>query len=131
MNQPYINSDGTDVWFGKHYILDLFGISNFRSKDELEGFLTLAVQASGANILHSYIHHFGNHGYSGVLVLEESHISIHTWPEEQFASMDIYMCGQCDPLASVKFIIFWLNPKKYECVELKRGLIKSNIVLDL
>jgi len=76
--EPYINTNGTDSYFGEHFILDLFGISSFDSIATLHEFLVKAVEKAGATILNSYIHDFGNDGYSGVLVLEESHISIHT-----------------------------------------------------
>ena len=55
-----------------------------------------------ATILHSHFHHFGpDGGVSGVVVLAESHISIHTWPERDFAAVDIFMCGACDPYRSL------------------------------
>ena len=61
-----------------------------------------AAEAAGATILHSHFHHFSpDGGVSGVLVLAESHISIHTWPERDFAAIDIFMCGACDPYHSL------------------------------
>ena len=54
---------------------------------------------AGATVLHGHFQSFGpGQGVSGVLVLAESHISIHTWPDRRFAAIDIFMCGNCDPL---------------------------------
>ena len=56
--------------------------------------------ATGATILHGHFHHFGpNSGVSGVLVLAESHVSIHTWPERDYAALDIFVCGDCNPIS--------------------------------
>ena len=64
----------------------------------IDAALKEAAIIAGATILHSHFHHFSpNGGVSGVLVLAESHISIHTWPERDFAALDIFMCGACDP----------------------------------
>ena len=77
---------------------------------------------AGANILHSYIHDFGNGGVSGVIVLEESHISIHTWPEKAFAAIDVYLCGDCTPIIAIEYLIQAFHPEKYEYVDIKRGI---------
>ena len=63
-----------------------------------------SVLRTGAKILHSYYHPFGDGmGVSGVTVLSESHISIHTWPERSFASIDVFMCGNCDPQTTINY----------------------------
>ncbi len=81
-----------------HLLVDLWGATNLCDPDHIDRALREAAEAAGATILHGHFHHFSpNGGVSGVLVLAESHISIHTWPERDFASIDIFMCGACDP----------------------------------
>jgi S-adenosylmethionine decarboxylase len=60
---------------------------------------------------------------SGVLVLAESHISIHTWPEREFASIDIFMCGACDPYDSLPALKAAFAPQTVNLNEQRRGLI--------
>ena len=68
----------------------------------IETTLRQAVQLSGATLLHIHLHHFTpNAGVSGVAVLAESHISIHTWPERQYAALDVFMCGDADPYRAI------------------------------
>jgi S-adenosylmethionine decarboxylase len=61
--------------------------------------------ASGASVLHSYFHHFGEgFGVTGIVALAESHATIHSWPENNYAAVDIFMCGECDPKIAMDFI---------------------------
>ncbi len=81
---------------GQHGLLDLYGVDKALLCDEqqISHYLTEAAHLAGATILQSHFHSFGVHdGVTGVLLLSESHMSIHTWPEHQFAAIDIFMCG--------------------------------------
>lgn len=126
MEKIYVNSDKNNKWYGIHYLLDFYGVDNIFIPNEadyiLNGLKTAAV-FSEATILHSYIHEFGNGGYSGVVVLEESHISIHTWPEDNYISIDIYMCGNCFPERAYFYLLEFFQPTKHNCEVIKRGLI--------
>lgn len=123
MSESYINTDGDNTWFGLHYILDMYGIKEPPQNIlEARSYLESAARTAGATILHSHIHEFGNGGFSGAVILQESHISIHTWPEKSFAAVDVYMCGNCNPLAAIKFLIDLCKPDRYEYVDIKRGL---------
>jgi len=64
----------------------------------LEQALKTCAKRAGATVVQTYIHHFNPIGLSGVLIIAESHIAIHTWPEENYASFDIYTCG-CPDIA--------------------------------
>ena len=76
------------------------------------------------SVLQINIHHFGEgQGVSGVAILAESHISIHTWPERNFAAFDIFMCGNTNPESSLNFLKKKFKPSKVEIKKLKRGLI--------
>lgn len=122
MDKSYVNEEAGDSWFGHHIILDLWGIKPaIQDASKVEWYLQKAAIDSGATILHSYMHNFGNGGVSGVVVLKESHISIHTWPERAFAAIDVYLCGECDPLIAIRYLIQVFEPNKYEYVPIKRG----------
>ncbi|MEL7239394.1 MAG: adenosylmethionine decarboxylase [Planctomycetota bacterium] len=83
---------------GAHVIVDFWGATRLDDPAFVERALKAAAEAAGAQILHSHTHHFSPYGgVTGVVVLAESHISIHTWPERGFAAIDIFMCGDCDP----------------------------------
>jgi S-adenosylmethionine decarboxylase len=79
---------------------------------------------AGATLLHLHLHHFGpNAGLSGVAVLAESHISIHTWPERGYAALDVFMCGVCDPYKAVPVLRRAFEPGNVQLSEQKRGVI--------
>ncbi|HFC8833529.1 TPA: adenosylmethionine decarboxylase [Neisseria subflava] len=81
---------------GNHGLLDLYGCDEAILKDEgrLKTALMAAAQATEATILTKHFHTFGGAGgVTGVLLLAESHISIHTWPEHRFAAIDAFICG--------------------------------------
>ena len=85
---------------GTHLLADLSGIAAPRLRDSaaLERLLRTAASTAGAQVLHSHFHSFGaGMGVTGVVLLAESHISIHTWPECGFAAVDIFMCGAARP----------------------------------
>lgn len=83
---------------GTHLILDCWQAHNLDNLDHIEQALREAVDVTGATLLHLHLHHFTpNGGISGVAVLAESHISIHTWPERNYAALDIFMCGETEP----------------------------------
>jgi S-adenosylmethionine decarboxylase len=93
----FIERDGR-VYAGTHLILDLWGASRLDELDYVEKALRAAVEVAGATLLHIHLHHFTpNGGISGVAVLAESHISVHTWPERKFAAFDVFMCGDTQP----------------------------------
>ena len=78
---------------GVHLIVDLYEAQHLDDIDHIEATLRRCVQAASATLLHIHLHHFQPNGVSGVAVLAESHISIHTWPEAGYAALDVFMCG--------------------------------------
>lgn len=108
---------------GTHLLVDLWGATNLGDPDLIDAALRKAALAAGATILHSHFHHFSpNGGVSGVVVLAESHISIHTWPERDFAAVDIFMCGACDPHDAVPVLEAAFKPSSVQLDEQRRGL---------
>ena len=79
---------------GNHLLIDLFGCTGLGSIAVVERALRDTVTASGATLLDLRLHGFGEGcGVTGVALLAESHISIHTWPERDYAAVDIFLCG--------------------------------------
>ncbi len=110
---------------GAHLLADMHGISADKLKDAavLEDLLCHSAQTAGAQILFSHFHSFGTgQGITGVVLLAESHISIHTWPEFGFAAADIFMCGQAQPQRALEVIKLALQPESCEVQSIKRGL---------
>lgn len=92
---------------GQHILLDLSGIDVTLGCDvnAIEQLLRQAAHVAGATPIHSHFHRFGEGmGITGVLLLQESHISIHTWPEHAYAAVDIFMCGDALPMLAARCI---------------------------
>jgi len=120
----FIEKDGVR-YAGGHLLLDLWGARSLTDPEAIETALREAALAAGATILHTHLHQFGDGGgVSGVLVLAESHISIHTWPERDFAAIDIFMCGACDPHKSVPLLQRAFQPDDLQISEYRRGLTR-------
>lgn len=105
-------------------LADLSGVAPALLADSqrLEALLRDAAAAAGATILHSHFHAFGpGQGVTGVVLLAESHISIHTWPEQQFAAADIFMCGASQPELALAVIRAALAPMACDIQTVRRA----------
>ena len=97
----FIVRDGM-AYAGTHLIIDLWGASHLDDIPRMEQAFLDCVRECGATLLHIHMHHFTpNGGVSGVAVLAESHISVHTWPERDYAAFDVFMCGDAKPELAV------------------------------
>ena len=118
----YFYQSGGDRFAGLHLIVDLWGARRLNDKAFIESTLRKCVEVSGATLLHIHLHRFTeNGGISGVAVLAESHISIHSWPEHGYAAMDIFMCGDTDPQRAVDVLRDAFQPDRMEVGEHRRG----------
>ncbi|MGH1540219.1 MAG: adenosylmethionine decarboxylase [Arenicella sp.] len=109
---------------GTHLILDLWGASQLDDLDLMERAMRDSVAVAGATLLHIHLHHFTpNGGISGVAVLAESHISVHTWPERNFAAFDIFMCGDAEPEKAIPVLREAFAPESFNVSEHLRGTI--------
>ncbi len=88
----------------------------------LEALLVEAAQAAGATVVARVFHQFRPQGVTGVLVIRESHLSIHTWPEIGYVSADFYTCGDCQPHRAFELLRDRLGAGESELVEVRRGL---------
>ena len=124
VQKDYFVEKNGEKFAGTHLLVDLWGATNLCDPELIDTALREAAEAAGATILHGHFHHFSpNGGVSGVLVLAESHISIHTWPERDFAAIDIFMCGACDPHLSIPALKAAFKPASVELDEQWRGRI--------
>jgi S-adenosylmethionine decarboxylase len=100
----FIVRDGK-TYAGTHLIIDLFDAERLTDKPHMEAVFRACVEACGATLLHSHVHTFlPSGGLSGVAVLAESHISVHTWPERGYAAFDVFMCGDAEPEKAVAIL---------------------------
>jgi S-adenosylmethionine decarboxylase len=107
---------------GAHLIIDLYDAKKLDDLAHIEAALRDCVEASGATLLHIHLHHFEpNGGVSGVAVLAESHISIHSWPENGYAALDVFMCGNANPDACVPVLRKAFRPSRIAVSEHLRG----------
>ena len=111
---------------GAHLLADFHGVAadSLSDADAIESLLLDSARAAGARILHSHFHAFGpGRGITGVLLLAESHISIHTWPEFGFAAADIFMCGRAEPQRALAVIRSALQPASCTVQTITRGQV--------
>ncbi|MBV1915098.1 MAG: adenosylmethionine decarboxylase [Pseudomonadales bacterium] len=93
------------MMMGQHLLIECRGEHALLNSDQLEELMTRAARAGGATIIASHFHNFGGHGgVTGVLMLAESHITVHTWPEVSYAAFDIFMCGDAKPEKAAEVI---------------------------
>ncbi|MGH8497824.1 MAG: adenosylmethionine decarboxylase [Methylococcales bacterium] len=119
----FIERNGA-VYAGTHLILDLWGAKSLDDLQYMEAAIRRAVDSCDATLLHLHLHHFTpNGGISGVAVLAESHISVHTWPERDFAAFDVFMCGHARPEKAIEVFEEAFFPKRIEVVEQLRGRV--------
>jgi S-adenosylmethionine decarboxylase len=119
----FIERNGS-VFAGVHLIIDLWGASHLDDLERMEKALRDCVDKAKATLLHIHLHHFTpNGGVSGVAVLAESHISVHTWPERDFAAFDVFMCGNSQPSETIPVLSSAFHPQKIIIRENLRGVL--------
>ncbi len=119
----FVVKDGL-TYAGTHLLLEMWDAANLDDTDYCGQALRDAAEAAGATVLHAHMHHFiQGGGVSGFVLLAESHISIHTWPERAFVALDIFMCGACDPYAAVPILKKAFASPNIHLSEIKRGLV--------
>ena len=118
----FVERDGIR-YAGTHLIIDLVRAERLDDLDHIDQTLRRCVDAAGATLLHIHLHRFTpNGGISGVAVLAESHISIHSWPEHGYAALDVFMCGDTDPNATIDVMKEAFSPGKVVVKTERRGM---------
>ena len=118
----FVRRDGLE-FAGTHLILDFWEASRLDDLELMGETLKKSVIAAKATLLHLHLHHFTpNSGISGVAVLAESHISVHTWPERHYAAFDVFMCGDARPEKTINVLKKAFKPQKVTVTEHLRGM---------
>ena len=120
----FVCRDGVE-FAGMHVFLDLWEATQLDDVPYMEAVLRRAVDACGANLLHVHLHHFSPTGISGVAVLAESHITVHTWPERGFAAFDVFMCGDARPELAIPIFEHAFSAGRSQARNVRRGLVES------
>ena len=112
------------TYAGSHLIIDLWEAEGLDDRGRIEQALVDSVHAAGATLLHIHLHTFNEGGgSSGVAVLSESHISVHTWPERRYAAFDVFMCGEAEPRKALTVLKAAFNPGRIVIGEHNRGML--------
>jgi S-adenosylmethionine decarboxylase proenzyme len=107
----------------EHLLVELFGCDRevLQSKVAVETLLVEAAVAANVTIVQSVFHRYSPQGVTGVVIIEESHLSIHTWPEYGYASVDFYTCGDGMPEKALEVIKAGLHASRTESIFVDRG----------
>ena len=111
---------------GKHLIIELFQCDSTILNDPktLEYHLLAAVRLSGATVIQPFFHQFSLHGVTGVVVVAESHFSLHTWPEYGYCALDIFTCGDSiNGHQALDYLKESLKAANVSVMEIKRGVL--------
>ncbi|MBF0474304.1 MAG: S-adenosylmethionine decarboxylase proenzyme [Deltaproteobacteria bacterium] len=111
---------------GKHLIIELYECDReiINDLEAVEHHITESVRVSGASIIKPYFHKFSPHGISGMVIIAESHFSIHTWPEYGYCAVDIFTCGdliQGDK--AMNYLKEHFKCQNVSLMEIKRGVL--------
>lgn len=112
---------GGKVYAGTHLIIEVVGGEGLDDAARIERAFRDCVTTCGATLLHIHTHKFSPQGVSGVAVLAESHISVHTWPEIGYGAFDVFMCGEADPWRAVEVLRAAFDADEVRVRELLRG----------
>lgn len=117
---------------GRHIIAELYDcdVEIINNESLVEIAMLEAAELSGATIIKPVFHKFSPHGVSGVVVIAESHFSIHTWPEYGYCAIDIFTCGDAiNSDVALEYIKQKLIAKNISVVEMKRGVLNLGVEL--
>lgn len=108
---------------GRHILVEFLNCKADVLNDvtAIENAMVEAAQIAGATVINSTFHHFSPYGVSGVVVIQESHLAIHTWPEYRYAAVDLFTCGDTvDPWVSFEHLKKAFEAS-YSALEMNRG----------
>jgi S-adenosylmethionine decarboxylase len=114
---------------GRHVIAELWNCNRdkLNDMDYIERKMVEAAQAAGAEVREVTFHQFAPQGVSGVVIISESHLTIHSFPEQGYASVDVYTCGKhVSPHVAVDFISTALGAEETEQIEIPRGVYRAS-----
>lgn len=109
---------------GKHIIMEMYDCeADIDNEKEIEEMMVNATLVSGAEVREVIFHKFAPHGVSGVVVISESHLTIHTWPEYKYCAVDIFTCGnKVNPYKAMVYLVDMLKPQEIKTQIIDRGI---------
>lgn len=113
------------TYLGTHVLLELYDCPSalLKAPKDSEQILLMAAKAMQAHVIESRFHAFAPYGVSGVVVIAESHLTVHTWPEHNYAAVDVFSCGELDLEAGLKVLIAAYKAERFEQQTIKRGAL--------
>lgn len=116
--------EGPITSLGRHLLLEMWGCGpGINSADEVRKAIVEAVSAIGATLLNLNVHSFSPQGVTGLAVLAESHLSVHTWPEHGYIAADVFTCGEtARPREAIAVFQRVFCPRQIEVQEISRGI---------
>ena len=118
---------------GRHLILEMWDCSSdtVNNIKDIKKILAKTAKVINATVIDIMCHHFSPYGVTGVAILAESHISIHTWPEHKYVAADIFLCGNAiSPQVAASYLIQAFQAKESSIAEFKRGDVMTRQILD-
>ncbi len=115
---------------GRHLLVDFYDCDNSILDDvtDLEKRLVESAVQANSTVIKSVFHHYSPYGVSGVVVIAESDITIHTWPEYGYAAVDVFTCGdEIDPWKAYEFLKDALEARRFEAREVTRGVFRDGL----
>ena len=115
---------------GRQILIEFYDCQSeaLTDRDRIRQYMLEAARYAGATVISDTFHHFKPDGISGVVVIAESHISIHTWPEHRYAAVDVFTCGDSvDPRRVPHYLQEKLQAKNVSSMEIKRGLFQGPV----
>ncbi|MEQ8705550.1 MAG: adenosylmethionine decarboxylase [Phaeodactylibacter sp.] len=108
---------------GRHVLLELYQCPNslLKAGTQLEAYLKTAAEKMGATVVMSNFHQFSPYGISGVVIIQESHLTLHTWPEHGYAAVDLFTCGDIDLEAGINYLVAAFEAKRSDWQMYERG----------
>ena len=114
------------VNLGRHVLAELYNCDSnvLNNVNLIEKFMVEAAVECGATVVEKNFHMFSPYGVSGVVIISESHLAVHTWPEYGYAAVDLFTCGDtCDPLVAYEYLKQKFHAASSSYSELKRGML--------
>ncbi|MES1179007.1 MAG: adenosylmethionine decarboxylase [Myxococcales bacterium] len=117
----------------KHLLVELHecAAEPLNDLEMVRALMRRAAEAAGASVVGEAFHRYAPQGVTGVLLLEESHFSVHTWPEAGYAALDFYTCGALDPEPAARVVAQGVAAQRVSLLEVHRGLPEAEGALGL
>jgi len=112
---------------GKHFLAEFFGCNSeiINNVKLVEGHMKTSALLSGATIVQSVFHTFSPYGVSGVVIVAESHLAVHTWPEHDYAAIDFFSCGDLECERAISNLCVGFGAVRIETKKIDRGVLEQ------